>query len=148
MSRFIVFAAIASVAAACSAKEACVPPSIEPVNELTTQQVGQLAAHQAQSSGQYGAVLWSFDDEDHPQRGTEIAIAFLLVSTGDIGSKPVGALIWANKAVGAVLKAGALNEFVVEFASPDERCAGTRAAIRLQPDGTVMADKRRLGQVK
>jgi hypothetical protein len=149
MRRLITFAIIALLGTACRAKESvCVTPSIEPVQALTTHQVGQLASHQMQSSGQHSAVLWSFDEEDLPRQGKKVALAFLLVSTGDIGGEPVGALIWTDRSLRAVLKPGTPNEFVVEFVDADRKCTETSTVIRVQADGTVMANSQRLGQLK
>jgi hypothetical protein len=148
MNRLLIIAAIVSIGTACSANEsACVAPSIEPVQSLTTQQVGQLATHQVQTSGQHSAVLWSFDEEDRPRRGAKIALGFLLVSTGDIGSQPVGALIWTDRSARAVLK-GASDGFVIEFANTDRKCADVISAIHVRVDGTVVADDRPLGRLK
>jgi hypothetical protein len=134
---------------ACHAKESeCAVPTFEPVQTLTTQQVGQLANHQVQSSGQHSVLLWSFDEEDRPARGAKVALAFLLVSTGDIGGAPVGALIWADGSLRALLKVGARNDLAIEFVDLHRKCANTSAAIRVQADGTVMAGGQRLGQLK
>src|SRR5262245_29289035 len=98
--RLSLFALAATLATASNAMSA--PWSsleIEAVKSMTTQQVGQLADRQMESAGRYVVVLWPFDSESFPRRGSKRAVAFLLVAMGDIDEYPVGALVWTTEAV-------------------------------------------------
>ena len=126
----------------------CESVVVEPVRALSVQQVGQLASRQTQSNSAYTALLWSFDVEDRPRRQGMTSIGFLLVSTGDLGAQPVGALIWVSKLVNAQLQKNTEDGFNIVVGDAGATCSQSIVSIHVLADGTVLADSKNLGKVK
>jgi hypothetical protein len=126
----------------------CKPPVVEPVHELSVQKIGQLARQQSQSTSQYTVVLWNFDLEGGPRRGTMSAVAFVLVSTGDLGSEPVAAIIWMDEPTGgATLQKDGSDGFKIALGGARTNCTQSAVSIRMRADGVITADSTILGQL-
>jgi hypothetical protein len=127
--------------------EHCPAGLIESVDGLTTQQIGQLANHEMQSTAEYAVVLWTFDPEDAPRKESKIAIGFLIVSRGDIGDVPVGALIWSSEPANLKLTKSRDGGFDIHFSSSSNDCLPSVVTVRVQANGVVKASERVLGKL-
>jgi hypothetical protein len=149
MFRTILFGVFAALAfESCANARPCTVVEVEPVRGLTVQQVGQLATQQLQTNAQHTALLWSFDVEDRPKKRSMMAVAFLLISTGDIGGQPIGALIWSSESTGAKLVKDTHGGFEIILGDATQGCSKTTVSIGVSDNGTVVADKKSLGQVQ
>jgi hypothetical protein len=123
----------------------CARLELENVSSLTIQQVDQLTNRVAESNGGFSLVLWSFDAESYPRRGSLRAVAFMLVGMGDIDEQPVGALIWSSEELHLGL--ARVAETGIKIVSAGKDCDSSTIEITVQADGTVLAGGKFLGRV-
>jgi hypothetical protein len=77
-----------------------------------------------------GAVLgyWEYDVEDAPRQGEWVAIGIVLAGFGDIGEKPVAAIVWTNGDVVFLdqlsrMASTAGNSAIMAFSVSDLNCS-------------------------
>jgi hypothetical protein len=128
--------------------EPCRSIAVEPVHSLSVQQIAQLADKQKQSASQFAIVLWNFDPEGRPARGSMRAVSFVLFSTGDLGSEAVGALIWTNDAKSVELRKDPNDSFSIVVSGARISCPQSTVSFHVTPDGIVRADSKVLGQLR
>jgi hypothetical protein len=76
------------------------------------------------------------------------AVAFVLVSTGDLGSEPVAAIIWMNEPTGgATLQKDGSDGFKIALGGAGTDCPQSAVSIRMRADGVITADSTNLGQL-
>ena len=142
-------ALVAFALASCDAVAgACGVVAVEPVRALSVQRIGQLASHQVQATSDYTVLLWSFDVEGRPTRGSMRAVAFVLVSRGDLGDVPVGAIIWTDSPGPTTVQAYNGAGFPIVIGDDGASCVAPKILFSIGTDGTVSVGSKRLGQIK
>lgn len=126
----------------------CARYVVQPIQHLSVTQVGRLAEKQIQSTSEATAILWRFDVEDRSMKNGLSAAAFFLVTTGDIGAKPVGAIIWANSSADASLENDSAKGFKIAIDSSTEGCTPVMVPVRIMRDSSVVVGKTKLGRIQ
>ncbi len=133
----------------CANAQPCKSVLVEPTRALTVQQIGQLADRTVSSASRFTVMLWSFDVEDRPRKGGLRGVAFVLVTNGDLGAKPVGAVIWAAEPEGADFQTESDRDVVrISVRTARSTCTQTPVSIRVATDGVVSADAVVLGKIE
>lgn len=126
----------------------CTRFDVQPIQHLSVTQVSRLAEKQIQSTSEVTAILWRFDVEDRSIKNGLSAAAFLLVTTGDIGAKPVGAIIWANGNADASLGNDSAKGFEIAIDSSTDGCTSVMIPVRILRDSSVVVGKTKLGRIQ
>lgn len=126
----------------------CTNIRFETVKSLSIRQISQFATEQAEHDDRHALVLRSFDSEDRPWRDSWQAGALLMVATGDLGETPVGALIWTTELVELRAEKLPAEGFRIIAKRYDETCSPVTVEVHVLADGTVRADRQRLGELK
>ena len=150
MIRKALFLAVTALSAiGCANAQPCKSILVEPTRALTVQQIGQLADRKVSSAARFTVMLWRFDVEDRPRKGDLRGVAFILVTNGDLGGRPVGAVIWAAEPESADFQVESDRDVVrISVRTARGTCTQTPVSIRVAADGVVSADSIVLGRME
>jgi hypothetical protein len=126
----------------------CLSVVAEPVRALSVQIIRKLAKQHVESNSHYTAILWDFDVEDKPVQASKVAVAFLLLSNGDLDSDPIGALLWTEISANVVLRKLDEDGFSVVAAKAVPGCSKPLVEIRIDSNGFASVNGTKLGQIK